>query len=103
MTLEFFRKCSRIPPPSAPLIPTATGEVDKFHYVVFYLLYFSTALVSILSVEQKAAEFFKDSSRNSANQPASAIEVKFRISACLLHTNLGQIIKNNVNLCFRIT
>ena len=85
---------------SSDTIPT--GEVDEFHYVVFYLLYFSNALVSILSVEQKAAEFFKDSSRNSANQPASAIEVKFRNSACLLHTNLGQIIKNNVNLFFRI-
>ena len=59
------------------------------------------ALEGILSVEQKAAEFFKDSNWNSSNQPASAIEVKFRNAACLLYdTNQGEIIKNNVNLCF---
>ena len=89
---------------SSDTIPTGEVDADEFHYVVFYLLYFSTALVSILSVEQEAAEFSKDSNRNSANQPASAIEVKFRNAACLLHdTNQGEIIKNNVNLCFRIT
>ena len=87
---------------SSDTIPTGEVDADEFHYVVFYLLYFSTSLVSILSVEQEAAEFSKDSNRNSANQPASAIEMKLRNSACLLHTKLGQKIINNGNLCFRV-
>ena len=107
MTLEFFRKCSRITPPSAPMTRFQLEKLRNlimlyFIFCIFQLPWSAFCRNSILSVEQKGSEFFKDSSRNSGNQSASAIEVKFRNSAGLLRSNLCQIIRNNVNLCFRI-
>ena len=68
---EFFQNSSRIPLSSVPL----TGEFAEYTITVIFVLYFISFIllkyfltfpVRILSLEQTAVEFFKNSEQNSA-------------------------------------